>query len=86
MGGHPAHPKLARLQNPDTPLYLEKPVIWPLYQCQYWDVTILCFCVNDSGSLVGGRLLGLTKLGIGLGFGRTFLIFLEEGWFDSTGV
>ena len=31
----PTHPKLARLQNPDTPLYLEKPVIWPLYQCQY---------------------------------------------------
>ena len=81
----PTHPKLARLQNPDTPLYLEKPVIWPLYQCQYWDVTILCFCVNDSGSLVGDRLLGLTKLGIGLGFGRTFFIFVEEGWFDSTG-
>jgi hypothetical protein len=48
MGGHPAQPKLARLQNPDTPLYLEKPVIWPLYQCQYWDVTILCFCVRLS--------------------------------------
>jgi hypothetical protein len=50
MGGHPAHPKLARLQNPDTPLYLEKPVIWPLYQRQYNDVTILCFIVNDNYS------------------------------------
>jgi hypothetical protein len=55
---------------------------------QYNDVTILFYLeiiVNDSGSLVGGRLLGLTKLGIGLGFGRTFFIFVEEGWFDSTG-
>jgi hypothetical protein len=88
MGGHPAHTKLARLQNPDTPLYLEKPVIWPPYQCQYNDVTILFYLeiiVNDSGSLVGDRLLGLTKLGIGLGFGRTFFVLLEEGWFDSTG-
>jgi hypothetical protein len=84
MGGHPTHTKLARLQNPDTPLYLEKPVIWPLYQCQYWDVTILCFIVNDSGSLVGGRLLVLTKLGRLRRFG-TFFVFLEEGWFDSTG-
>ena len=48
MGGHPAHLKLARLQNPDTPLYLEKLVIWPLCQCQYEDVTILCFCVRLS--------------------------------------
>jgi len=24
MGGHPTQPKLARLQNPDTPLYLHK--------------------------------------------------------------
>ena len=39
--------------------------------------------VNDNGSLVGGRLLGLTKLGRLRRFG-TFL-FLEEGWFDSTG-
>jgi hypothetical protein len=23
VGGHPTQPKLARLQNPDTPLYLE---------------------------------------------------------------
>jgi hypothetical protein len=56
---------------------------------QYNDVTILFYLeiiVNDSGSLVGDRLLGLTKLGIGLGFGRTFFIFVEEGWFDSTGV
>jgi hypothetical protein len=56
---------------------------------QYNDVTILFYLeiiVNDSGSLVGERLLGLTKLGIGLGFGRTFFIFVEEGWFDSTGV
>ena len=50
MGGLPTQPKLARLQNPDTPLYLEKPVIWPLYQRQYWDVTILCFIVNDNYS------------------------------------
>ena len=41
--------------------------------------------VNDSGSLVGDRLLVLTKLGIGLGFGRTFFILLEEGGVYSTG-
>ena len=35
--------------------------------------------INDSGSLGGGRLLGLAKLGVGLGFGRTFLVLLEEG-------
>jgi hypothetical protein len=35
--------------------------------------------VNDSGSLVGDRLLVLTKLGVGLGFGRTFLVLGEEG-------
>jgi len=40
--------------------------------------------IIDSGSLGGGRLLGLAKLGIGLGFGRTFL-FLEEGGVYSTG-
>ena len=86
MGGLPAQPKLASLQNPDTPLYLHKLYFYPLYQCQYVDVTILFYfeiIVNDSGSLGGGRLLGLAKLGIGLGFGRTFL-FLEEG-LDSTG-
>ena len=41
--------------------------------------------VNDSGSLGVGRLLGLAKLGVGLGFGRTFLILLEEGGTYSTG-
>lgn len=41
--------------------------------------------VNDNGSLVGDRLLGLTKLGIGLGFGRTFLVLLVEGGTYSTG-
>ena len=41
--------------------------------------------INDSGSLVGGRLLGLAKLGVGLGFGRTFLVLLEEGGAYSTG-
>jgi hypothetical protein len=41
--------------------------------------------VNDNGSLVGGRLLGLAKLGIGLWFGRTFFVLLEEGRFYSTG-
>ena len=49
---------------------------------QYNDVTILFYLeiiVNDSGSLVGDRLLGLAKLGIGLGFGRTFLVLGEEG-------
>jgi hypothetical protein len=40
--------------------------------------------IIDSGSLVGGRLLRLAKLGIGLGFGRTFFVLLEEG-LDSTG-
>ena len=48
-------------------------------------VSSIVIIVNDSGSLGGDRLLGLTKLGIGLGFGRTFFIFVEEGWFDSTG-
>jgi len=55
---------------------------------QYNDVTILFYLeiiVNDSGSLGVGRLLGLAKLGIGLGFGRTFLILLEEGGIYSTG-
>ena len=42
--------------------------------------SIICIC-----SLGGGRLLGLTKLGVGLGFGRTFLILLEEGGTYSTG-
>ena len=51
-----------------------------------WECSNFCVHINDSGSLVGGRLLVLTKLGIGLGFGRTFFIFVEEGWFDSTGV
>ena len=41
--------------------------------------------IIDSGSLGGGRLLGLAKLGIGLGFGRTFFVLLEEGRFYSTG-
>jgi len=41
--------------------------------------------VNDSGSLGGGILLGLAKLGIGLGFGRTFFVLLEEGGTYSTG-
>ena len=55
---------------------------------QYNDVTILFYLeiiVNDNGSLGGDRLLVLTKLGIGLGFGRTFLVLLEEGRFYSTG-
>ena len=56
---------------------------------QYNDVTILFYLeiiVNDSGSLVGDRLLGLAKLGVGLGFGRTFLlVLLEEGGVYSTG-
>jgi hypothetical protein len=30
VGGHPTHPKLARLQNPDTPLYLHKPLKYPV--------------------------------------------------------
>lgn len=42
--------------------------------------SIICIC-----SLGGGRLLGLSKLGVGLGFGRTFLILLEEGGVYSTG-
>ena len=41
--------------------------------------------VNDSGSLGGSRVERLTKLGIGLGFGRTFLVLLEEGGIYSTG-
>jgi len=47
----------------------------------------LCgFIVNDNGSLGEDRLLVLAKLGIGLWFGRTFLlILLEEGIFYSTG-
>lgn len=39
--------------------------------------------INDSGSLVGGRLLGLSKLRVGLGFGRTFLIFVEGGTYST---
>jgi hypothetical protein len=88
MGGLPHGPKLASLQNPDTPLYLEKLVIWPLCQCQYNDVTILFYLeiiVNDSGSLGGSRVERLSKLGLVLGFGRTFLILLEEGGTYSTG-
>ena len=30
MGGEAAHPKLARLQNPDTPLYLHKLLKYPV--------------------------------------------------------
>ena len=41
--------------------------------------------IIDSGSLGVGRLLGLAKLGIGLGFGRTFFVLLEEGGTYSTG-
>lgn len=41
--------------------------------------------VNDNGSLGVGRLLGLAKLGVGLGFGRTFFVLLEEGGTYSTG-
>jgi hypothetical protein len=39
--------------------------------------------IIDNGSLGGGRLLGLAKLGIGLGFGRTFLIFVEGGFYST---
>ena len=49
MGGLPAQAKQASLQNPDTPLYLEKPVIYPLCQCQYVDVTILLFASSHLG-------------------------------------
>jgi hypothetical protein len=42
--------------------------------------SIICIC-----SLGGGRLLRLAKLGVGLGFGRTFLVLLEEGGAYSTG-
>ena len=46
----------------------------------------LCgFIVNDNGSLGGDILLGLAKLGIGLWFGRTFFVLLEEGGTYSTG-
>ena len=48
-------------------------------------VSSIVIIVNDSGSLGGDRLLRLAKLGIGLGFGRTFLVLLEEGRFYSTG-
>jgi len=58
----------------------------------YVDVSVGWECADfrvvhiiDSGSLGGGRLLGLAKLGIGLGFGRTFFVLLEEGRFYSTG-
>jgi hypothetical protein len=96
MGGHPAQPKLARLQTPDTPLYLENlyflsretsylsPMPVSIVGCNH--PLFLCgIIVNDNGSLGVGRLLGLAKLGIGLGFDRTFLIFLEEGGAYATG-
>ena len=40
--------------------------------------------IIDSGSLGGSRVERLTKLGLVLGFGRTFFVLLEEG-LDSTG-
>ena len=49
MGGLPTQPKLASLQNPDTPLYLEKLIIYPLCQRQYEDVTILLFASSHLG-------------------------------------
>ena len=50
-----------------------------------WECADFCVHINDSGSLGGGILLGLAKLGIGLGFGRTFFVLLEEGGVYSTG-
>lgn len=55
---------------------------------QYNDVTILFYLeiiVNDSGSLGRSRVEWLPKLRVGLGFGRTFLVLLEEGGVYSTG-
>jgi len=41
--------------------------------------------VNDNDSLGRSRVVLLSKLEVGLGFGRTFLILLEEGGTYSTG-